>query len=74
MTYQELIDQVRKGRSVRATAAALGMPYTTFFRYVKGTRFPDIDAALRMAEEAGIDPAGAYAAIAEAQRQYRKSL
>lgn len=72
MTYQELIQKARNGRSVHATALALGIPSTTFQRYAKGTRFPTAETTVRIADAAGVDLAEAVRAIAQAQEDSTK--
>ena len=39
----------RKGLSMKATALALGLPYTTYVNYEKGTREPGSDMLVKLA-------------------------
>ena len=40
----------RKGLSMKATALALGLPYTTYVNYEKGTREPGSDMLVKLAD------------------------
>ncbi|HTH61264.1 MAG TPA: helix-turn-helix transcriptional regulator [Paraburkholderia sp.] len=54
MNYDELIVKARKGRSVSAMAADLGMTKMTLNRYVRGTHVPDYRTATLIAREARV--------------------
>lgn len=73
MDYNELIELALQGRSINATANALGIPLATFQRYASGERFPDFDTGLRIVQAAGVDLATGFLVIAEAQRNYKRS-
>lgn len=74
MTYMEMMEKAIKGRSIHATAVALGIPSSTFQRYAKGTRFPTHQATVKIAAEAGISIEEAVRAIANAQQDASKNL
>jgi len=59
-----------QGRSVNATANALGIPLATFQRYASGERVPDCWNGLKIVEAAGVDLATGFRTLAETQRQY----
>lgn len=71
MDYKTLIDLARNGRSINATANALGVPLATFQRYASGERFPDFDIGLRIVEAAGVDLATGFLTIASAQKDFK---
>ena len=73
MDYRELIEKVLKGRSVNATAKALGIPQPTLSRYVSGERIPDYEYGFTLVKEAGIGLAEGFEALAEAERNYKIS-
>lgn len=72
MEYEELIGRVLKGRSVNATAKALGIPQTNLDRYVKEQRMPDCDIALLLIEEAGVSIEEGIRAVAKATQDYKR--
>lgn len=59
-----------QGRSVNATAQALGIPLATFQRYASGERIPDCWNGLKIVQAAGVDLATGFVTLAEAQRHY----
>ena len=74
MNYSELIEKAMKGRSVNALAKSWDMEQKTLSRYVKGERMPDFDLALKLVEEAGVDPAEAFRTLAEEAKNHRQRL
>lgn len=72
MDYNELIALALQGRSVNSASKALGIPLTTFQRYVTGERVPDFDYGLRIVRAAGISLETGFLILAEKQREYRK--
>jgi len=71
MNYQELIAKALEGTNVLAMSKKLGVPHPTLNRYIKGDRLPDFDTALKLVEEADVDPGEAFKALAEAQREHK---
>ena len=70
MSYQELIAKALKGRSVNSVAKLCGIPQSNLDGYVKGKNLPSFDAALALAEEAGIPLDEAFKTLAdEAKRR-----
>ena len=68
MNYSELIENAMKGRPTLAMSKLWGLPNSTLVKYVKGERMPDFDTALKIAREAGVDPAIAFETLAEEER------
>jgi hypothetical protein len=68
MTYDELIARALKGRSVNSAAKAWGVKQQNLDRWVKGMSMPNYNTALKMAREAGIDPAVAFEVFAEQEK------
>lgn len=54
MTYEKLMELVLAGRSVNAAAKAMGLTQRQLDYYVKAQNLPDCDAAIVLAEAAGI--------------------
>ncbi|WP_293781266.1 hypothetical protein [uncultured Oxalicibacterium sp.] len=73
MTYEKLIEAVLRGRSVNATAKALGIPQKTFESYVKKKHFPNCSRTILLAKEAGIDIETAVKAISKAEMEENKT-
>jgi transcriptional regulator with XRE-family HTH domain len=71
MNYREMIDSALKGRSVNSMAKAWGLPQPTLDRYIKGERMPDYNTGLKIAKEAGIDPAEAFEVFAAEERNHK---
>jgi hypothetical protein len=67
MTYEKLIEMVLKGRSVNATAKALGVPQRTMDSWVKGEHFPNCSRTILLAREAGVDIETAVKAVSYAE-------
>lgn len=65
MTYEKLIELVIAGRSVNATALALGIPQKTFEGYVKERSFPDCSTTILFAKAAGVDIETAVKAVSK---------
>jgi transcriptional regulator with XRE-family HTH domain len=71
MNYQELIELALNGRTVSAAARSWGVPQPTLHKWVRGERMPDYNTALKMAKEAGIDPAEAFEVLAAEERNHK---
>ncbi|WP_293775736.1 hypothetical protein [uncultured Oxalicibacterium sp.] len=71
MTYDELIEKVLKGRSVNATAKAIGLPQKTMDQYVKATNLPDCERAVLLANAAGVSIEEAVLAIVKKKTELR---
>jgi hypothetical protein len=73
MDYTQLIAKALKGRSVNKAAQDWAMPQKTLDRYVKGERLPDYQTALKIAEDADVDPGEVMKICAseEAKRKVR---
>jgi predicted transcriptional regulator len=74
MEYSELIENALKGRSVNSMAKMWGVSQKTLDRYVKGESMPDFDLALKLVEEAGVDPAEAFRTLAEEAKLHKLRL
>ena len=70
MSYLELVRKALKGRSVNSAAKQWGIPQNTLDKYVKG-RMPSYEAAMIMAQEAGIDLADAFKMLVEEERNQK---
>jgi transcriptional regulator with XRE-family HTH domain len=71
MDYYELIDKALDGRTVSAVAREWGVPQPTLYKWVKGERMPDYNTGLRIARDAGIDPAEAFEVFAAEERNHK---
>jgi hypothetical protein len=71
MTYQELIAKALNKRSVNAVAHEWGIPQKTLDRYAKAERMPDYQTALKIAQEAGVEP-GLVLRICAAEEALKK--
>ena len=71
MNYAELIENAMKGRPTLAMSKLWGLPNSTLVKYVKGERMPDFNTALKIVKEAGVDPAIAFEALAEEERNHK---
>jgi transcriptional regulator with XRE-family HTH domain len=71
MNYEELIAMALKGRSVLSMSKQWGVAHGTLNRYVKGERMPDFDTALKIANEAGVDPGEAFETLAKTEQIHR---
>lgn len=71
MNYREMIESALKGRSVNSMAKVWGVPQPTLDRYVKGERMPDYNTGLKIAREAGVDPAEAFEVFAAEERVHK---
>lgn len=71
MTYDELIAKARKGRSVSAMAADLGMTKMTLNRYVRGTHVPDYRTATLIAREARVSLGEVMAIMTEKEEELK---
>lgn len=75
MSYQELIAKVLNGKSVNATAKALGESQKTFERYVKAVNMPPCTTAVKMARAANMPIEEVVLTIAEeAAKKTRKTM
>ena len=72
MSYLELIQRALKGRSVNSVAKAWGIPQKNLDRYSKG-RMPTFEAALKLAEESGMDAKEVLKILAEEERKSKKA-
>jgi len=68
MEYAELIKKALAGRSARRAAQMWDIPPSTLDRYMRGDRMPDYNTGLRIAKEAGVDPAEAFEVFAAEER------
>ncbi|MGZ8292653.1 MAG: helix-turn-helix domain-containing protein, partial [Telluria sp.] len=48
-----------------------GIPHGTLSRYVSGERMPDFDTALKLTQEAGVDPAVAFETFARTEQLHK---
>lgn len=71
MEYEELIEKVLKGRTVNATAKAIGVPQPSLDKYVKKTTIPDCDNGYKMVVAAGIDLKEGFETLAKAERLHK---
>jgi hypothetical protein len=71
MEYNELIERVLKGRSVNATAKAIGIPQQTLDKYVKAERMPDFDTGMTLIQEAGVSKDEGFETLAVATRRHK---
>lgn len=71
MKYSELIQMALRGRSVNSMAKTWGVPQPTLAKYMQGNRLPDYDLALKIANEAGVEPGEAFITLAEEQRNLK---
>ncbi|ABR91907.1 Hypothetical protein mma_1785 [Janthinobacterium sp. Marseille] len=71
MTYEKLIELVMKGRSVNATAKALGIPQKTFEGYVKQRSFPNCSSTIVLANEAGVELGEAVKAVSKKELEVK---
>ena len=74
MTYEDLMEKVLAGRSVNATAKALGIPQKTLEGYVKAKSFPGCAMTKRFADVAGVSLEDAVEAVAVRESQVRPRL
>lgn len=74
MDYDVLMEKVLAGRSVNATAKALGIPQKTLESYVKGKSFPGCAATRKLAQAAGVPVQEAVDAVADKESQVRPRL
>jgi transcriptional regulator with XRE-family HTH domain len=59
---------------VNSVAREWGIKQQTLDRYVKMERMPDFKTALKIAQEAGVDPGEALATLAKAEQLHRARL
>lgn len=71
MTYEKFIELVLAGRSVNATAKALGLPQKTFEGYVKAVHFPTCSTTILLANAAGIDLVEAVKAVSKKELEVK---
>lgn len=71
MEYKEMIDRALKGRSINSMAKVWGVQQVTLNRYVKGERMPDYSTGLKIAREAGINPAEAFEIFAAEEQSHK---
>lgn len=71
MTYEKLIEKVLAGRSVNATAKALGIPQKTFEGYVKQKNFPNCSSTIILANAAGVDLGEAVKAVSKKELEMK---
>jgi hypothetical protein len=71
MEYAELIDRVLQGRTVNATAKAIGVPQPSLDKYVKGLTIPDCDNGYKMVLAAGVDVTEGFQTLANAERLHK---
>ena len=64
MNYEKFMQLALQGRTVNATAKAIGIPQPSLDRYVKGERIPGAQAILVLADAAGVSPEVALKACA----------
>jgi hypothetical protein len=74
MDYRVFMEKVLAGRSVNATAKALGIPQKTLEGYVKERSFPGCAMTIKLAEAAGISVQEAVDAVAKRESQVRPRL
>ncbi len=68
MTLQDAIDKAINDRTLYRAAKDWGMSYTTLYKFAKGGRTPDPETALKIAEDAGIEPGAMLILMAEAEK------
>lgn len=66
-----MIDRALKGRSINSMAKVWGVQQVTLNRYVKGERMPDYSTGLKIAREAGINPAEAFEIFAAEEQSHK---
>ncbi len=71
MTYEKLIERVLQGRSVNATAKAIGIPQKTFEGWVKQKNFPNCSSTIVLANAAGIDLETAVKAVSKKELEVK---
>lgn len=71
MTYEELMEKVLGGRSVNATAKAIGVPQKSLDDYVKAKNLPDCERAVVLANAAGVSIEEAVLAIVAKKAELR---
>ena len=71
MTYEKLMELVLAGRSVNAAAKAMGLTQRQLDYYVKAQNLPDCDAAIVLAEAAGVSIEEAVRSIAAKKAELR---
>lgn len=71
MDYENLIAKVLDGRSVNATAKAIGLPQRTLEDYVKQKSFPNCSTTILLAKAAGIDIETAVKAVSKKELEVK---
>lgn len=71
MEYEELIERVLQGRTVNATAKAIGVPQPSLDKYVKRQTIPGCENGYKMVVAAGVDVTEGFRTLANAERQHK---
>ncbi|MFX3555722.1 hypothetical protein V8921_20635 [Ralstonia mannitolilytica] len=72
MSFREVIERALHGRSVRQAALSMGMYQQKLQRFYAGKCLPEYDDALKIAEEAQVDPGEVLKILAAETSQRRE--